>query len=422
MSEPITKAEVNAAFNLVERCQKTLQQINGAGKKACIDLFEKFGVDCIKLHESLCFEGFGEEIPDVTHVKYNPESKEIQFWIITEDENERNYDSIYDLMDVYPILVRSINKYIDAGVPTTLWSEGLQADFSPVSFDIKGVDTVCNFEGLALTLQNTIEKVSCDDITNCVMGYYNIESILIPSKFLPKLDENDSVWANRDIYVKRIDKEVSRGGVTYIEKDPCCSIDGNDYQIRCPYKGQDIVRAIFDAIEEYQAKGVPAADWGGGNDYVRVLENYDGGYHADFIIREAQGSFYNQKCTSNSTLEVSKDGNQATIELCLFNYIFFDNRNGWNETCSLNLSDMTEDYAVTFHFKYKIVVSGAIAIGKLMRHYNVSLSDSATMLNELRQCMAKEAKGKKFKTVDDFCPLFDQLGIWYDYNSAYNED
>lgn len=422
MSELIKKAEVNAAFNLVERCKETLEQINDACKKACIDLFEKFGVDCIRLHDPLCFDGFGEEIPDVTHVKYDSESQEIQFWIITEDDNERNYDSMYDLTEVYPILVQSVNKYIDAGLPSALWAEGLQADFSPVSYDIKEVETSCNFEGLALTFQNTINKVSCDDITNCVMGFYNIESIKIPSKFLPKLDDNDSVWANRDIYVKLFDKEVSREGVTFIEKDPCCSIDGHDYQFRCPYKGRDVVLAIFDAIEEYKSKGLPSTEWCGKDEHTRALEDYDGGYHADFIIQEAQGSFYNQKCISNSVIEVSKDGDQAPIELCLYNYIFFDNRNGWNKTSSINLSEMTEDYAVMFHFKYMIVVSGAIAIGKLIRHYNISLSDSATMLNELRQHMAEEAENENYKTVDDFCPLFDQLGIWYDYKSAYKED
>lgn len=215
------------------------------------------------------------------------------------------------------------------------------------------------------------------------------------------------------LFVKR-DKYINRD--TYYVS---YSIDGEndllDGNFDDPFPYGEILMSIYDALKYYRTNDIPKSDWGGENDITRGLSKLKNLPTIERIIIPDMGTtVLGAKTTINTTLEVRPYG------LELWSFVFFDGKNGWLQTVRLS-PDLETSLAVKYHFAVRLGVYSVANIAKLITHFNIPLSDDATMLHSLLNVIEKKAQDKGSKWVYDFCTIFEELGISYSFGPAFED-
>lgn len=416
--EIITTSDVLATRDAIKRINDAITDIYTDCYHECIGVFETFGIECLRLVEPWIQYGwFGRETYQCK-LTYDRTDQSFTFYTWEQDENEDSIDSakvdLDDFTYLYHNIITTVNQYIERGLPKQYWGVGYQDGIEKISYSQASLDYKCGYA----TLVEEIKKQSkafpdAEDVIKGIMLSNGIEELKIPAEFMPEITDAPKSGAKRFNYFIKLDSSDN-------ELRYCMA--GAYYSWRNPYNNWDLAVAMCQAIDFYREKGMPKFEWSGEDEYTRALEaetEYE--HKEDTLITPNEGIFMDTNCYSSTMVspEVSS-GNR--LRLKLYEHVYFPQLNGWEQVTSFNTNSCTADYVVKSHFCFTISISGIQGYAELMRHYGIPVADRQQMIDNLVMAMHADAEKNGYKSVIDFCKLFESLGIFVEFNNNDESD
>lgn len=412
MDKIISRADVLSLKKAIELRENTIEQLQDSCKKACIEIFKQFNVECIALKEPVQETFLGEVLTLCSHVEYD---KETDTLIGKSEEGNAEWN---EPDSIYQKLIDTVNFNISVGLPTRFWHNPEESDGSKEEFAIDQIEPKCNFEPLLNSVCLMEEyRIKPDDAITAIMLKNEVTALKIPAKNMPEIpNASEGSCKFYDCYATIDNTSWSdHHWAVYFSFDKYNSSVSS-------YDSWDMLLAVVDTIEEYQNSNLPKSDWGGGTQYTRALEakwDEDCDHLETVIISDSKGKYMSTDAIVNTSIEILLNDDWGIKGIVLSDFLYLPKLNGWESTSSLSVNSLTVTAPIKNHYRQHMKI-GTFGLAKLMEHYKLETGTPMEMMEALATKMAEEARVHDYKSMFDFAMLCEELGIWVDYN--YNPD